>query len=917
MDNALLSFFQQEKDLVTENRPLRLRLAHPTQMLEDVLLPQVVQGSESICGSVEYRIMCVSLDAFIPLKELIALPVAVDIVTDRGDLRSVCGIVTEARAGDSDGGLASYQLVLRDALSIMEKRNNTRVFRNKNEVEIAQVILDEWLQTNPIIGTCFHYAMDESFRVDAYPQREFTMQYNESDAAFIRRLLKRRGIAWYFRADKSNVPSHTMVLFSNSDTLPPNAAGIVRYHRDAATEERDAITSWCAVRTLQPGSVSRFSWNYKNPLSSEFMTTRIGGRSDQGPNGNEMSASLDDYLVLSPHAGDDHDDLCQLGQLAMHRHDLESKCFHGEGSVRDFCVGEYFELEGHAEIDAHPGAEREFVISELRMAASNNLSKDLTARVERLFFRSRWMPGADCELSETRIKIGFTAVRRGISFVPAFDAQVDVPNVPMQSAIVVGPEGEEVHCDEQGRVKIRFRATRPQDHEHAQRAGAADTEMDSGWVRVCSNWAGNGPGRVNQCGALSLPRVGSEVLVSFLSGDPDKPVIIGQLFNQNGQPPALSGIGSLPGNRYVSGIRSRENRGNGANSLQFDDTSGEIGVQLSSDHAKSQLSLGHIVTARVMGVGAMRGEGAELRSEESVAIRGTKGVLLSAEPCGDGNVLARDGLIGVVEVLASVAAQLSELSAVHSQDKAATAYLNDLLERIRDWSSASDSTNRNSLLAGISNDGIVLATPSSLEIGAQEHIGLMSSKDVDLYAAESAQAMAMKGISLFSHDGGIKVISAKGTTQIQSQDGDIEIVASGKVRINAGQGIELLAPEIKVASQGTQTNYGTSQIIHQCKGSFVIKSPKFEHTQGGSGVENKLNFPSTEVQTDERVYLVSSQSGKPISGRKYKLELPDGRVIEGKSDADGKTALAVSDQIGELKVTIFPSDDLQTAAGAL
>lgn len=897
MDNALLSFFRQDKDLLTENRPLRLRLAHPTQMLEDVLLPQRVQGSESICGSIDYRILCVSLDAFIPLKELIALPVAVDIVTDRGDLRSVCGIVTEARAGDSDGGLASYQLVLRDALSIMEKRNNTRVFRNKNEVEIVQVILDEWLQTNPIIGTCFRYEMDESFRIDAYPQREFTMQYNESDAAFIRRMLKRRGIAWYFRADQSNWPTHTMVLFDNADTLPPNAAGIVRYHRDAATEERDTITSWCAVRTLQPGSVSRFSWNYKNPQDSEFMTARVDARSDQGSNGNEMSATLDDYLVLSPHAGDDHDDLCQLGQLAMNRHDLESKCFHGEGSVRDFCVGEYFELEGHPEIDAHASGEREFVISAIQMTISNNLTKDLTARVERLFFRSRWMPGADCELSETRVNVGFTAVRRGIPIVPAYDLHVDIPNVPMQSAIVVGPDGEEVHCDELGRVKVRFRTTREKDHEHAQGAGAAEKDFDSAWVRVATSWAGNGPGTINQCGAISLPRVGSEVLVSFLSGDPDRPVIISQLFNQNGQPPALGGIGSLPGNRYVSGIRSRENRGHGANSLQFDDTSGEIGVQLSSDHAKSQLSLGHIAATRVKGVAPMRGEGVELRSEESAAIRGSKGVLLSAEPCCDGNVLARDGLIGMVEVLASIAAQLSELNAVHSKDKAATEHLKDLLERIRDWSSAGDSAGRKSLLAGVSNDGIVLATPSSLEIGAQEHIGLMSSKDVDLYAAESARVMAMKGMTLFSHDGGIKVISARGTTQIQSQDGDLEIVASGKVRINAGQGIELLAPEIKVASQGTQTDFGASQIVHQCKGGFVIKSSKFEHTQGGGGLENKMNFSSTDIQTDERVYLVSSQSGLPISGRKYKLELPDGRVIEGTSDEDGKTALAVSDQM--------------------
>jgi len=118
LENALFSFLQQQRDLVTDHRPIRLRLAHPTQTLEDVLLPQRVYGAESVCGSIEYRILCVALDAFLPLKELIALPVAIDFVTDRGDLRSVCGIVTEAAAGDSDGGLASYQLVLRDALSV-------------------------------------------------------------------------------------------------------------------------------------------------------------------------------------------------------------------------------------------------------------------------------------------------------------------------------------------------------------------------------------------------------------------------------------------------------------------------------------------------------------------------------------------------------------------------------------------------------------------------------------------------------------------------------------------------------------------------------------------------------------------------------------------------------------------------------
>ncbi|MGW8389354.1 type VI secretion system Vgr family protein [Pseudoduganella sp. HUAS MS19] len=805
MDNALLSFFRQDKDLVTESRPLRLRLAHPTQMLEDVLLPQRVQGSESICGSIEYRILCVSLDAFIPLKELIALPVAVDIVTDRGDLRSVCGIVTEARAGDSDGGLASYQLLLRDALSIMEKRNNTRVFRNKNEVEIVQVILDEWLQTNPIIGTCFRYEMDESFRIDAYPQREFTMQYNESDAAFIRRLLKRRGIAWYFRAGQSDWPSHTIVLFDNADTLPPNAAGIVRYHRDDATEERDTITSWCAVRTLQPGSVSRFSWNYKNPQDSEFMTARVDGRSDQGPNGNEMSATLDDYLVLSPHAGDDHEDLCQLGQLAMNRHDLDSKCFHGEGSVRDFCVGEYFELEGHPEIDAHAKSEREFVISALQIAVSNNLSKDVAARVERLFFRSRWVPGADSELPETRVKICFTAVRRGIPIVPAYDARADIPNVPMQSGIVVGPEGEEVHCDEMGRVKVRFRATRKNDHQHAQGAGAAEKDYDSAWVRVASNWAGDGAGIHNQCGSLHLPRVGSEVLIAFLEGDMDKPIVIAQLFNQIGMPPALSAAGGLPGNRFIAGIRSREIKGTRSNSLLFDDTNAEISARLASDHGSSQLNLGFLTPPRSSGTADQRGEGAELRSDHSIAVRGGSGVLVTTEQSSpvEGRQLDVPRMTSLFERIVKLAKELAERAKVIANDQPSVAQLEKALEDLTKFEAQQPVP----IIAVSGIAGIVSGSESGYAVGAAKDIDMVSAATIRLSGGESASIRAVQDVSLFSNEGEIKALAASGKVSIHAQADQLEILAKKVVEIISTSDWITIS-----AKKGVRINGGGSEI---------------------------------------------------------------------------------------------------------
>lgn len=913
MDNALLSFFMQDKNLITENRPLRLRLDHPTKMLEDVLLPQQVHGSASICGGLEYRILCVSLDAFIPLKELIALPVAIDIVTDRGDLRSICGIVTEARAGDSDGGLASYQLVMRDALSIMEKRTNTRVFRNMNEVEMVQVILSEWRATNPIIGTCFSYEMDETFAARNFPQREFTMQYNESDAAFIRRMLKRRGIAWYFRADEGRSPAHTMVLFIHPDSLPPNAAGVVRYHRDAATEERDTITSWCAVRTLQPASVTRFSWDYKHPVSSDFMFTTSHGSAYQGESGNYMAASLDDYQILSPHAGDDYEDLRQLGQLAMQRHDFESKCFYGEGSVRDLCVGEYFTLEGHPEIDSHRGRDCDFVVTAMQLAMSNNLSKELTERVQRLFSRNRWMQDPDSSLGDpskasTRIKIGFTAVRRGIPIVPAYDVRTELPNIPLQTATVVGVGDEEVYCDELGRVKIRFQATRAADHEHAEGSGALDNDRASAWVRVASNWAGNGPGSYDQCGSFFLPRIGAEVLVDFVGGDPDKPIIVGHLYNELAKPPALSNAGALPGNRTLSGIKSREVGGWRANRLRFDDSKGEISTQLASDHASSQLNLGFLTEDRMYGEGAARGQGAELRSAEKVAIRGRKGVLLTTGADGERRALDRAELVSRTEILCSIAEVLTSLAETHSLDTDDNAKLRALLNDLRQWDE--ENAGSSGLVALNGDDGVIVGSGSAVALGAQSEMNLMSCGDTKIAAGSSMFLRAAGSLSLLAHKLGLKIIAANGNVIIQSHNGDIELTSPGKIKIFAGKSIELMAPEVRVVADGAQANLGHGKIVEQCKGDHVIKSSKFMHTNGGDGTIESLELPSTKVETDERVILYHAQNGRPVVGRKYRLDLPDGRSISGTTDDLGRTELATADVIGELQISIFPEDSL-------
>jgi len=938
--SEFLRVLQHEKSLSTAHRPLRLRLAHSDELSEDVLLPQRIVGAESICGGIEYQVMCVASSPALPLKELIALPAEIQIVTDRGQLRSVCGIVTEARAGDCDGGLATYQLVMRDAMAVMEKRVNSRIFRYQNELEIVQVLFDEWRRSNGVLASAFEYELDPMFDMRQFPPREQVMQHNESDAAFVRRLLKRRGVSWCFRPGRSRnstvdpardqVPAHTLVLFGDANGLPQNAAGSVRYHRDNATEKRDTITSWNAVRKLQPGSATRHSWDYKNPLGTHFMTTSARSTADQGTSGNQLAASLDDYLIEMPHAGNDVEDYWRLGHVRMNRLEFETKCFHGEGSVRDFCAGEYFTLTGHPEIDTHPAAERDFVITELRLVAQNNLPKELSARAERLLAKNSWggnvpaaPPAADeLDQAETRVHVSFTAVRRGVPIVPAFDPRVDLPQPQLQSAVVVGPPDEEVHCDALGRVKIRFPGMRASDHKHAHGAGASGTPADSAWVRVASNWAGSGPGSQQQCGTLGLPRVGTEVLVAFLGGDPDKPVILSQLFNQRAAPPALSKNGELPGNRYLSGAKSREIGGARGNQLRFDDTRGQISAQLASDHGTSELNLGWLTQPKANGQGEPRGEGAELRSDKAVAVRGGQGVLISAETSGrgEGAQLERDGLVGLTEVMQGVLDEVARLAIEHAHDEEAKPRLAELVDKLKRWHEGSNvapgggGQGGAAIVAASAPSGIVVASEDNLALGAQTKVDVISAGDTELSAGRNLFVRAARAVSVFAYELGLKLVAARGDVVVQTHEGNVEINSSGHINLVAAKGIRLQAPEVTVVSQGTQTEWGAGTITQQSSGKQAFRSSKFEHVEKGDGKPVGLDLPRAELDTDERVVLFDRQLGKPVKGRRYVARHDDGTTEEGVTDDHGRTSILKSKVVGDITFTMPPENEQESAS---
>jgi len=881
------------------NRPIRLRVSQERDAIGNILLVKRVSGSETLCGGLEYRLLCVSTRADVPLKQLIALPVELQFVTDQGDIRSVCGIVSQASAGQSDGGLATYQLVVRDALALMEYRTNTRVFRNRNELEISKIIFDEWRQNNPVLAKAFD--VDWSRITGTYPAREFSMQHNESDAAFLRRLWKRRGIAWFVQAGKTSgapaqeTPVHSLILFDDAFALTQNAAGTVRYHRDGSTEQRDSVIAWSPVRELRPGGVGRQSLDYlqTRPLFSYALSCI-----DQGKMGNQFAVTLDDYLIDVPHAGENGDDYRKLGELRMKRHEYESKCFHGEGSVRAMCVGQWIAMTGHHDIDTHPASEREFVVTRLEVDAENNLPKRVDEQIQRLFALSRWNEtSSSAALEEASDERGmrysnrFSCVRRGVPIVPAFDPRIDLPRPQLQSAFVVGPDGEEVHCDEFGRVKLRFPGTRAEDHVIAQGAGASQSDRDSAWVRVATTWAGN------QWGTLTLPRVGDEVIVDFLGGDPDKPIIVAQVFGGVARPTSFSRSGALPGNRYLSGIKSKEVQGMRYNQLRLDDTQGQINAQLSSQHGHSELNLGWLTHPRIDGKGEARGEGAELRSDQAVAVRGAQGVLISAaaRPKAGGKQLDRAELVSLAEALQGVQQQLSRLSTTHHAEETEDRELTQLVGYLKQWEAGSNTDpdsagdGGQAVVAVSAPAGVAMVSQDNVAIGAQTHLDMVSMGNTQFSVGKKLLARVTENISLFAHRLGIKLIAASGKLDMQTHAGDIELTSAKRIVLTAAEEIVLQAPKLRFVAKGAQAEIGGGAITQQCSGDHTIKSAKFAHIKPGEGSLADVKLPVSDMLHDQQTVLRWIGTDEPMTNQRYRITTEDGRVFEGRTDATGLT----------------------------
>lgn len=889
--------------LTQQYRPLRLRWSQRETHFSQQLLVQRVELREALLEGLEGQLTCLSIDPDLPLQELLGQPIGVEMVTDRGGLHHINGLITYARAGHADGALRVYQLTLRDALWVMRERINTRIFRSKNVPAILEIMLREWRQRSPVLASAFSFDLD---RLDdaRYPIREISHQFNESDAHFIERLCRREGITWYIATpqasdgiDTSTTPAHTLVFCDQVALLPQASAANVRYHRNSATEERDTISAWSCERSLTPASVQRASWDYKSVRINDVISHGIV---DQGRAGTELGLAITDRFIEAPHVAENLLDQVRLADARMLAHEGRCESFQASGSVRDLAVGHWFVLERHPDMRYRNASQREFIVTSLQQRAENNFPKVLQDPIQRLLPELQWQAGAPQGASDLRYHNHLTCVRRTASLSPHYDPRRHLPAVHPITALVVGPAQEEVYCDALGRIKVQLQGLQAEDHAHAQGAGTSGHDQDSAFVRVSSAWAGAGYGHD------AVPRVGMEVLIDFLGGDPDKMFVAGVLHNGLNLPARFSHAGGLPGNRFLSGIKSKEVDGARYNQLRLDDTPGQISTQLASEHQHSQINLGYLTEPRYEGQGSDRGEGVEIRTDGHGVLRAGKGVLITAhrQDRGRGRILERAVLLETLRDLQELAQRLSQDAVRHHAEATDLAQLERIRTQLQAWD-ASDPSNEavhteTPMIAVDAPAGVSITSQDTMVLGAAQHIDMVSQTNTQVSTGRSLLMRAGEMFVAFAAKH-LKLISGKGSIKVQAHEEHIDLSAARRILLEASEEIILQAPKISIRSRenteitggGSFSRWNASQIEHGTGGQWRQQAAEHNILGPANCPPPDIPPPLTYEQLQQSASLLvrlrsHARDGRLLAHQPYTLLKQGAQIAVGVTDAAGQ-----------------------------
>jgi len=469
------------------------------------------RGREAISQPYRFDLELVSERPDLDLESLLHRPAFLAFAPDGS---GVHGLVHQAAQGESGKRLTRYRLTLVPQLAYLAHRTNQRVFQHLTVPQIIAQVLEE----HGIQADAYRFGLGPV----VYPPREYCVQYDETDLHFIQRLCEEEGIHYHFQHGAS---AHVLV-FGDDQTVFPRLAATAYQQDSGLVADQPVIKRFGLRLETRTSRVTRRDYDFEKPR----LTMEAAFHSDFQPD-------LEDYDYpgrFTERARGKH-----LSQRVLERHRHDYELAEGESDQPRLVSGHFLPLTEHPRSDWN----QLWLLTEVLHEGKQPqvLEESVTSHVD----------SGDGFVQGYRNH--FSATPWAIPFRPAL-CHPKPKVLGSQTAVVTGPAGEEIHCDEYGRVKIQF---------HWDREGQAD-DKTSCWLRVSSSWAGD------RYGGIAIPRVGMEVLVTFLEGDPDQPLVTGCLYHKEHQVPY-----DLPANKTRTVFKTLSSPGGGGyNELRIEDRKG-------------------------------------------------------------------------------------------------------------------------------------------------------------------------------------------------------------------------------------------------------------------------------------------------------------------------------------------------------